>query len=307
MSSRIGKVGKRLPFQIAALSLFSVLFLLTAALSARAAPDADLWGRWTPHDDDAAFTIDHSAWTAFLRHYDRTDRQGVNRVAYGQVTEADAKKLQEYIGRLSMAPIATYSRRVQLAYWINLYNALTIRVVLTHYPVASIRDIDTSPGWFSDGPWGQKLVRIDGVELSLDDIEHRIVRPIWKDPRVHYALNCASVGCPNLQRIAYTGKTVERMLNRAARDFVNHPRAIRIDDHGLQISSIYKWFIKDFGGTSKTLLAHLGKYAAPDLQRRLAGVTKISSDSYDWSLNDDRARVLSSLGPRKESAAAVVR
>ncbi len=307
MSSRIGKVGKRLPFQIAVLSLFSILFLLTAALSARAAPESVLWDRWTPHDDDATFTIDHSAWTAFLRHYVGTGSDGVNRVAYGQVTEADAKKLDEYIGRLTLAPIPTYSRRVQLAYWINLYNALTIRVVLAHYPVESIRDIDTSPGWFSVGPWGQKLVRIDGVKLSLDDIEHRIVRPIWKDPRVHYALNCASVGCPNLQRVAYTGKTVEHMLDRAARDFVNHPRGIRIDERGMEISSIYKWFIKDFGGTFGSLLAHLRKYAEPDLRRRLGDVRRIDSDSYDWRLNDDRARILSSLGAKKGSAAAAIR
>ena len=104
------------------------------------------------------------------------------------------------------------SRDEQLAYWINLYNALTVKVILDHYPVKSILDIDISPGWFSIGPWGKKLVAVEGVEISLDDIEHRILRPIWRDPRIHYALNCAAVGCPNLLREAFTGATAEVLL-----------------------------------------------------------------------------------------------
>ncbi len=87
-------------------------------------------------------------------------------------------------------------RAEQFPFWINLYNALTVKVVLDHYPVEIIRDIDISPGLFADGPWGKKLVTVEGEALSLDDIEHRILRPIWKDPRLHYVLNCAALGVP---------------------------------------------------------------------------------------------------------------
>ena len=101
---------------------------------------------------------------------------------------------------LSGVAIGGYAPDEQRAFWINLYHALTVRVILSHYPVSGIREIDISPGLFARGPWDRKLIPVEGVELTLNDIEHRILRPIWRDPRVHYALNCASLGCPDLRR-----------------------------------------------------------------------------------------------------------
>ena len=141
---------------------------------------------------------------------------GVNRVAYGYVNKEDRQALDAYIRYMAAISVETLSRDDQLAYWINLYNTLTVKVVLTHYPVDTIRDIDISPGLFSDGPWDKKLIHIDGEAISLNDIEHRILRPIWRDPRLHYALNCASIGCPNLLRSAFTGATVNQVLEEAA-------------------------------------------------------------------------------------------
>ena len=172
--------------------------------SALAAPEAELWPRWQKHDPASTRTIDHSPWLAFLgKHVAAEHPSGVNRLRYGDVTKTDKGALDGYIARLEKLPISDYGRNAQKAYWINLYNALTVKVVLDHFPVKSIKDINLSSGLFGGlfggGPWKAKLATVEGGKVSLDDIEHRILRPIWRDNRVHYAVNCASIGCPNLQ------------------------------------------------------------------------------------------------------------
>ena len=209
----------------------------------------------------------------------------LNRVRYGAATEADRNKLSQYIASLTALRIGSYNRAEQKAYWINLYNALTVKVVLDNYPVKSIRDIDISPGFFSDGPWGKKLVTVDGERISLNDIEHRILRPIWRDNRVHYAVNCASIGCPNLQAKAYTGATLEAMLEAGARAYVNSSRGVAVKGDTVTVSKIYDWFIADFGHEEKTVLAHLKKYAAPNLRKQLMAIGKLDGVAYDWQLN----------------------
>jgi len=174
-----------------------------ASIEALFAPRAELWQRWTAHDPAAA-AIDHAPWDRFAKTYVKPQPDGVNRVAYARVSAADRKALADYVAGLAGVPISAYHRDQQLAYWLNLYNALTVKLVLDHYPVASIRDIDISPGWFSNGPWNKKLVTIEGEAVSLNDIEHRILRPIWRDARIHYAVNCAAVGCPHLKPEAFT-------------------------------------------------------------------------------------------------------
>ena len=184
---------------------------------------------------------------------------------------------------MSQVKISGYNRAVQRAYWINLYNALTVREILRFFPVSSIRDI--SSGFFSFGPWNKKLIEIEGETLTLNDIEHRILRPIWRDARIHYALNCAAIGCPNLQLSVYTGGNTESMLDSAAREFVNHPRGVRVVDGKLRVSSIYTWFIADFGGDDAGVIAHLQLYADSALAKDLQGIHRIDNDDYDWSLN----------------------
>jgi hypothetical protein len=174
----------------------------------------------------------------------------------------------------------------QLVFWINLYNALTVKVILEHYPVESIRNIDISPGFFSNGPWGKKFIKIENVKISLNDIEHRILRPIWKDPRIHYAVNCASIGCPNLQKFAFTAENVENLLTKAAKEYINHPRGVKVDDGELTVSSIYIWFSSDFGSSDIEILSHLKQYASPGLRIQLEDFNKISSHDYDWTLNN---------------------
>lgn len=272
------------------LALLTSLFLLTSGANAGAlerlfVPAAEAWSFWDTHDE--AGGIDHSKWQRFLQDYVRSGDDGVNRVEYATAAR-DSAALHAYIESLENVDIRRYNRDEQLAYWINLYNAVTIDVVLEHYPVTSISEINISPGWFSFGPWGKKLLQIEGQALSLNDIEHRILRPLWKDSRLHYALNCASIGCPNLQRRAFTADNTQVLLEQAAHDYVNHPRGVTVADGELHVSSIYSWFREDFGNSEVDVIKHLQGYASAELAAALAAYEKINDDDYDWSLNDTK-------------------
>jgi hypothetical protein len=271
---------------VRALFLLSPLLLLLLTPLAQAAPEADLWQRWTAHDPASDETIDHQGWSDFIDRYRRMGPEGVARIDYGGVEPAARRRLQRYIDRLADVAISEYNRAVQRAYWINLYNAVTVDVILEHYPVDSIRAIDVGAGWFGAGPWDAKLVEVEGTELSLNDIEHRILRPIWADARIHYAVNCASIGCPNLQPTAFTAANSERLLDKGARAYINHPRGAAIQDGELVVSSIYAWFQADFGGDEAGVIEHLRQYAGDDLQQALAGRSGYADHRYDWSLND---------------------
>ena len=268
--------------------LFIGLLALLFAAGLSAAPSADLWPRWQQHDPDSTRSVDHQAWSDWLGAQIQVGDDGIHRIAYGKVTPAARKQLQDYLAALQGEPVSRLNRREQWAYWINLYNAATVEVVLAHYPVDSIRDIDISPGFFANGPWGKALLKVEGVALSLNDVEHRILRPIWQDPRIHYAVNCASLGCPNLAREAYTAERLDSQLNAAARAFVNHPRGARVENGELTVSSIYAWFEEDFGDSEAAVVRHLQRYAGPDLKRSLGARTGIDDDDYDWRLNDAR-------------------
>ena len=250
------------------------------------APKPNLWSKWQAHDPTATGNLDHSAWSEFLKRHLVLNDEGVALITYGLVTPVERGRLDEYILRLTKTPIEAFSRDVQLAYWINLYNALTVQVVLDHHPVEGIRDIKISPGIFGIGPWDKPLITIGGDALTLNDIEHRILRPIWGDPRLHYVLNCASVGCPNLGSAVYSADTIEEQLDAAARRYVNSERGVRLANGKLSVSKIYDWFIDDFGGTEQTVLMHIAIYADPDLKRQLASIGQISGQHYDWALND---------------------
>ena len=266
-------------------ALIAVLFATSGFLNSWSSSKPEVWEGWDSHNPKNTKPIDHSAWGGILKKYISTDKTGLNRFAYAKVTKADKAALKKYIAKLSKIEITDRARNVQLAYWINLYNALTVDVVLDHYPVKSIRDIDIS-GLFADGPWGKALITIEGEEVTLDDIEHQILRPIWKDPRIHYGVNCASIGCPNLLKTPFTGKTAEAQLERAASDFINSPRGLSIKNGKATVSKLYEWFAYDFGNSEKGVIKHLQRYATPDRAAALKISGRISDTAYDWSLNE---------------------
>jgi hypothetical protein len=270
-----GVAAVALPRAVAA-SRFEALF----------APSAELWPRWTEHDPASTEQVDHRAWTVFLGRYLRPSPDGISRLAYASVTAGDRQALSAYLAALASVAVSRLSRAEQFAFWVNLYNALTVKIVLDAYPVRSIRDIAISPGLFTRGPWDAKRATIEGVALTLNDIEHRILRPIWRDARIHYAVNCASLGCPNLMASAFAASTLDAALERLARDYVNHPRGATIVADRLVASSLYAWFAEDFGGDDAAVIAHLRRHAELALADRLGGFARIDDFVYDWALND---------------------
>lgn len=241
------------------------------------------------HAPSSPATVDHSAWTALLKTYIKPAEAGLNRLDYRRFKAEAHEPLKAYIASLQGVQVDGLARPEQFAFWANLYNAKTIDIVLDHYPVRSIRDINLGGGLFATftgGPWKAKVVKVNGHDLSLDEIEHTILRGIFKDHRVHFAVNCASVGCPNLAGEALTGARLDEQLRTGGADFVNSPRGLRLENGKLLVSNIFTWFKDDFGGSDDKVLAHIRRYASPNLVSRLANVSRISDAFYDWRLND---------------------
>ncbi len=233
-----------------------------------------------------------AAFDALLAKYVKRSADGVNRVDYARwkASVQDLANFNGYISQLATRTPSKMPRNDAFAFWCNLYNATTLKVVLDRYPVASIRDIK-SDGLFDPkaylGPWRTKRVTVEGRAYSLDEIENDVLRPVFKDPRVHYAINCASYGCPNLPAKAWSAATLGADLDVAAKDYINHPRAVTVlANNRLRVSSIYKWFSADFGGGDAGVLVHLRKYAGATLAGALSQQPAIAEDGYDWSLND---------------------
>jgi len=268
---------------IAAIALASAGFAADAAaapigLERQLAPKSVLVDpRFNVAADASSATVDHGAWARFLEVYVVASPDGVNRVRYSAVTKADRAALDDYIAMLERTDVASLARNEQIAFWFNLYNAATIRLILQNPSVASIRDIKK--------PWDTNVATVLGRPLTLNQIEHGVIRPIARDPRIHYAVNCASIGCPNLSLDAYSGSGLDGQLDAAARAYVNHPRGVNVAGGKVRVSKIYGWYRDDFGKDDAAVLAHLRAFADPALEARLKGVTKISGYDYDWRLN----------------------
>jgi hypothetical protein len=225
--------------------------------------------------------IDHDAWDRILNLYAQRNDDGVNRFAYGAITQSDRAALKTYLKMLQAVRPQDFGRDEQFAYWVNLYNAATVNLIVDAYPVKTIRDL----GFATSGPWRKKILMVNGERLSLDDVEHGILRPVWKDVRIHYAVNCASIGCPNLALKAYRAETLETMLEQAARDYINHPRGFALTNGKLTASSIFKWYQSDWGSEAN-ILAHARTYASAVTAKYLNAAVSIDDYAYDWALND---------------------
>lgn len=267
-----------------ALRLAIVLFLLGAAYGV-AAPQAELWPRWEAHNPSSSTTIDHEEWAGFIDRYLVTDHpSGVNRMRYSSVSSADRRVLQSYLERLQATEVSDLSRDEQLAFWINLYNAATVELILENYPVDSIREI--GGGLVSKGPWDDPILLVEGEELTLNDVEHRIIRPIWQDERIHYVVNCASIGCPNLYPEPLTADNWDRVFEESAEAYITHERGASFGRNRLILSSIYDWYVADFGGSLEGVIQHLTDYVDPEFAERLENHDGRVSYEYDWSLNE---------------------
>ncbi len=218
--------------------------------------------------------------TLYARLLQRHVHQGL--VDYRGVQE-DRQLLDRYLDVLAEVNPDALERNAQLAFYINAYNAWTIQLVLTRYPnLKSIKDIG---GWFS-GPWDQEIARINGRTLTLDQIEHDIIRPKFRDSRIHFAVNCASMGCPPLRAEPYRGEVLNAQLDDQCRKTINDPARTRIEGNDLFVNKVFDWFGEDF---PEGVLPFILKYAEGELKDRLLsgrGRIRIRYLEWDWSLND---------------------
>lgn len=221
-------------------------------------------------------TVDHSIFGDLLKSH--TQNGQVNYEGF----KSDEKKLGRYLSVLEKVDPKGLDRSEQMAFYINAYNAWTIKLILSDYPgLKSIKELGT----LFQSPWKKKFVKIHGKTVSLDHVENDILRPQFKDPRIHFAVNCASISCPPLLDEPFTGADLQQQLDDVTKSFINDPKSNFIKGDKLYVSRIFKWFGEDFGND---ILGFVQSHAQGTLAQHLGnGDTKLKLKylDYDWSLN----------------------
>lgn len=212
--------------------------------------------------------VSHTSWNALLKAHVSASGQ----VNYAGMKQ-DVAKLDAYLAQLQkQAPTKDWSRNEKLAYWINTYNAFTVKLILTHYPLKSIRDIDK--------PWDQKFIQIGDQTLSLNDIEHNIIRKRFNEPRIHFAVNCAAQSCPRLRNEAYTAGKLSQQLAEQTRSFINNRAFNQLDAQQPKVSKLFEWYAVDFKQNG-TVIDYINQYA----DTKIGATASLSFLTYNWSLN----------------------
>jgi len=215
----------------------------------------------------------HQLWLQLLQKH---VHPGTGMVNY-QGFQRDSARLNQYLEQLASYDVAQKSPAAQKAFWMNVYNAYTVALIVKHYPLKSIRDIEVS----GKGPWDIPLVRVGGKNYTLNQVEHEILRPEFQDPRIHAGINCASFSCPKLLPVAFTEANVEAQLDQAFRQFIHDPERNTFSPEQLELSRLFKWFSEDFTQQG-SLINFLSRwYDGP-----IAKDASISYREYDWSLNE---------------------
>lgn len=218
--------------------------------------------------------ISHEIWDTLLRQHVSED----GKVNYKGFIR-DSVKFNQYLSLLSKnhPNEKNWSREEQFAYWINVYNAFTVKLIVDNYPTKSIKDIKNGVP-FVNTVWDIKFIKIEGRDYDLNNIEHGILRPKFKDPRIHMAVNCASISCPKLFNRAFVASKLNEQLDEAARDFVNDDSKNKVSATNPKVSSIFKWY----GGDFDTVTDFINKYAKTKINKG----AKLEYLDYDWGLNE---------------------
>lgn len=212
--------------------------------------------------------VDHQQWNDLLqKHVSKSGK--VNYMGF----KKDEKALQSYLNLLSKnLPQKTDSRNSILAYWINVYNAYTVKLIIDNYPTKSIKDIND--------PWGKKFFTLGIKKYSLEEVEHEILRKM-NEPRIHFAIVCASFSCPNLINEAYTESKLDKQLDASTKAFINDKTKNTITPTQVEISKIFDWFAGDFK-TNATVIDYLNKYSSVKINKN----AKVKYKEYNWALNE---------------------
>jgi hypothetical protein len=230
---------------------------------------------------------DYKLWQDLLaKHYDPA--RGMNYKGLQQ----DKPTLDRLRNQMAAVDAASLSRAEQLAYWINLYNISVVGLVADNYPVESIRDLSTDP-LIRLNVFKKPSVPVRGGTLSLDDVENKKIREGFKDPRIHFAINCAAESCPPIRPEPFTGARIDQQLDDQARKFLNGPHGVRLENDGgdltLHATKILDWFKDDFTNWGGGAVPFLEKYLTPDKVKRIdaaKGRVELEFDDYSWQLND---------------------
>lgn len=220
---------------------------------------------------------DHTAWTNLLTKYVE-DNGMVNYQGFIN----DKAALESYLETLSSnAPGDAWTENEKLAYWINAYNAFTVKLIVDNYPLKSIKDLNPTLSIPTvNSIWSKEWFQIGGEDFSLDRIEHKILRKDFEEPRIHFAVNCASISCPVLRPEAYTADKVDRQLDEQARIFLNDPTRNTITENRIEVSKIFSWFGGDFK-KGQSLVEFIDKYTKTDIDEK----ARVRFMKYDWNLN----------------------
>ena len=243
---------------------------------------------WDARDEQSTQQVDHSKWQEILDIYLNDEHEsGINRFDYASVSSDDSAKLDDYLDYLQSLSPRQLNAKEQFAYWVNLYNAKTVDYIIDgvqNDDIESIKEIRSN--FVIPGPWKRKDLKVEGKKLSLDNVEHGILRPIWNDRRIHYAVNCASIGCPNLSKTAFTSDNTEEQLEVAEEQFLSHSRAVQIVDGKLQLSSLFDWYGADFASNQSDFFDYIVDFVSLEVEEFIESDPKVSY-YYDWNLNAD--------------------
>lgn len=246
--------------------------------SVSAAPEAKEIPFWNDSEEASEFDVDHSAWNTLLKKYVVKHESGINRFNYDSVTSIDKARLQNYIKLLEQMDPRQMAMERQKPYWLNLFNAVLVFQILESKPEESIKEISNRK------LWKKKRLTIALQKLSLEDIEHGILRPIFKDPRLHFAMVGGTLGSANILNTAFTVENIEQLLNQNTKDFLAHSRGMAFNGERVILSSIFKWYANDFGEDFEQVKAFLSEHL-PEEKKPLLSVASNARYDYDWSLN----------------------
>jgi hypothetical protein len=265
----------------------TVVLLATAAVWLGSSPTAgaeEYAGKTWPATDWVSIErIDHDAFDRLLKKY--VDKNGMVNYKAWHASAADRATLKSYLEFLSRADLKRpASREAKLAFWINAYNALTLEGILRVYPTTSIRNHTAKLVGYNI--WKNLLLHVGGQKVSLDHIEHQILRPM-NEPRIHFAVVCASIGCPRLLNEAYVADRLEDQLVTNSTDFFARSQNFQVDGQGnLKLSQILKWYGGDFGNSSQDQIRAITPYFPQAARDHVAkGRYTIKYLKYDWNLN----------------------
>ena len=247
-----------------------------------ASPFGNLWEQWNTSNEENQSSVDHSDWQTILNRHLHLSDDGINRVSYQNFDTGSKTLLKNYLSRMARVTPTSLRKREQIAYWANLYNALTIDLVLSHPKKKTIKKMGKK--FLSFGPWDDEVITVEKSKVTLNDIEHRILRPIWRDHRIHFVLNCASLGCPNLSQTAFTFENIEEQMRTAENLFLNDSRGAKIVGERLILSSLFDWYLNDFANSEKELISYIASKNSIVAQIQNPSEYQIEY-RYDWSLN----------------------